>query len=602
VVVIKPEMYRSREAGVSFINGIITDFEALSDRVECLDAGLKEERRLRIESTDATIKRLSEMDLASTERSDEIATSLGKWASSLGAQSLQFEDTTSRMQALEEDLAGRMAELESMCRASGAQGLNSNAILEEDLAARMAELESTCRAGGAAGELAGRIALQAQADDLKRQLDTLCKTVALNDKNTRSDQAQADALKMQLDTLCETVALNDKNTLSDFGRLSGSLAACREEIKGSRNGIEALAVDGGRGCSTNIVGSVQQLLERFHDEALLQPKDVNRMAFAEDHSRLVAKVESLASTMEARSQLAEASLQAMTLELGRKATSTDLKVVIEEVGRKASNTEFQSFRETISHLSFQVTLNQTILKELESVVSPLPSNMQALASSVKAVDRKQDTESERTNACWVSLEKEVGTKSARSDLEQLVSRINSLETGRDLAPLIASKASIRDLQGLTARTEALEAGYGSKADGKTFERAKLTLSNQLVRHDELQSTTESKFEALSSQMHSLISKAEGKISKRSEQLADENQDRFNKLQDQLEFQVGRESLCTKDVLDQQLQDFYPKSEVDALLARIWWRLGQTGKVVGMSCLSTTRPERPQSARPLRPAS
>jgi hypothetical protein len=525
-------MSTSREAGAAFLTSVLADFDVLAERVERLQGIVQNEQRLRTESIAVVTARLSEIDQASTERSDELATSLAQWSATLGAQSLQYEDVASRMQAQEEELAGRML-----------------------------ELEDACRACGAVGEMTSQIAMQAQIDDLTRRLETLA----------------------------GTVALNDKQTLTDLGRLSTSLATYREESKD----IQKVARNsGGERGSADVVVDAQQRLNRLHNEAWLLQKEADTT----DLSCLLAKIQGLEISMEARVLNAEASLQALAVELKHKVSSADMKCIADEVSRKATNTEVQSFRETISHLSFQVTLNQTQLKEIETTISPLPAHIQTVMTTVKAIDRRQDSESERTNACWVSLEKEVGTKVGKDDFQALVSRISKAEhRDQPLASIIASKASVVDLQGLMMRTEALEGSFGCKADAKAFEKTRLAVSNQVARHDELQSATESKFEALAGQMHALILKAESKSSRHSDQLVAVLRDQFRCLQDEVRACTGTR-ICTKDDLSEELMQFYPKVEIDALLSRIWWRLGQSGKVVGLGCLDTKRPERPQSAR------
>jgi len=517
-------MQRSTQvAGGAFISGLLADFEVLVDRVDGLHASLNEERGLRAESLESASKRMSDMDQNFTERSDELATSIAKWATGLSAQNLQVDDLATWMQSHADELGGRMT-----------------------------ELENTCQVGGAVGELAGRLA--ACVVGPPSAASSVHTTV-------RHEQAQTDELVRRLAQLEENVALNQCHALAEVERLSSTLVNSSNNMAGRATAWSADNTADARG-----------RLE------LLQ-QDVNKMASAAELSRVVAKLDGLQSNMDAR-----------------------MKFVTEEICSKASNSEFQSFRETISNYSFKVTLDQKLLKDIEAVLAPLPSNIQIL-------NRRLDAETERTNACWVAVDKELGTRVRKSDLDMLASRMSNVEeavpnASSPIASLSPVQASIEDLQGLTTRLEALEAGFGTRADGRALEKTRLAMSNQVARHEELQGTTESKFQALSSQMRSLVAKLEGKLSAQNQELVQQIQDELRKVNEEVRRKGGSEDTCTKDDLHQQLQQYYPKPEMDALLARVWWRLNQSGKVVGLSCLAGSpgfaakaeRPERPQSAR------
>jgi hypothetical protein len=427
-------MNRTGEAGVTFIQSLLTDVEVLTQRVDSLQAGLGEERQMRHDSLNNVLKSFSDLEQFFAERSDESATSLAKLTASLGAHSLQLDDLAANFQGQTEDLGVRFADLEKDC-----QG-------------RLTQLE-------------------------------------------------------------DAVAQSNKDTLADLGQLRSSMVYSADVATG---------------------------LGKLQEETSILSRDVDKMASAADLSQIQGKVECLQSFMEAQ-----------------------VKFVNDEIGRKASVVELQSLRESTGDISSDIKLNHKLLKELEAAISSLPNSIQMLTTSFKALDHRQDTidrrqeaGNERTNSCFVALQKELGTRISKDDLDPLAIRLCKFEE---------KSRGVHESQGLISRIEALETSLGAKADSKSFEKARLAISNQVSRHDELESRIDNNFTSLSSKFHSFAVKAEV------------------------------EELVAKDDLGQQLLQFYSKAEVDALLARIWWRLNQSGKVVGLSGL-TGKSQRPQSAR------
>lgn len=504
-------MATSREAGASFIKGLLDDFDNLTEAVKRLDVGLDEERRLRTETAHGVQTQLNVTEQNIAGRVDALRADITKCADDVDAQGRHINDLEVRTKAQSDELAVRISAAEEHFSPL------------EELARRLTKLE-------------------------------------------------------------ETVALNDKHVLQDVGRLTSSIAGLREEAKRTQASQDASE-------------------DRLSKEIVALQKDVNKMAPAVEFSRLATKLESTEAAMQARAlssdlnllesrmTRAEGSLQAATVEMSKKALNDDVKSASEDVAKqlahKASQIEVQSFRTTLENLSAEVAKNQVLLKDLENVLSPLPNSVQTLSSCLKTLDRRQDTESERTNSCWVSLEKEIASKVARSEFDM---RLTKLE---HVAPQVATKASLQDVQSLMTRTEHLESGLSSKAD-------RLALSNEIARHDELQRVFESKIESLGHDLQSCVLNSVEKVSKHQDQFAMEWQGQLNQFQEEVHCQTA----YTREEVDQQLLHFYPRQEMDALLARVWWRLGQSGKPCGpwgqigpttSTTATSASPERPGSA-------
>lgn len=229
-----------------------------------------------------------------------------------------------------------------------------------------------------------------------------------------------------------------------------------------------------------------------------------------------------------------------------------------------------------------------VSKKIASLESRTDVRLNSLAASVKSFERRQDAESERTNACWVSLEKELSTKITRGDLDALGSRVSKLEqaTSPSLAALLASKAGIKDMHCLMNRVGGLESAFGVKAGDQVFERSSLAISDQAVRLEELKD-----------EIYQLKHEASSKTTNECLHTRDREDLSQQMLQGprMIALKASNENLGTREDLEQQMLQLYPKPEMDALLTRRCWRLNQSGKVLGLSSLSQ-RIERPLSAR------
>jgi len=124
-------------------------------------------------------------------------------------------------------------------------------------------------------------------------------------------------------------------------------------------------------------------------------------------------------------------------------------------------------------------------------------------------------------------------------------------------------------------------------------------------------------------MHTFVTRSLEKLDNQISLLTDNMEGELKQLRTDYQEQPYGPHICTRDFLDHQLRQFYPRHEMDALMARVWWRLGQNphlNKITGVPGATmrseglhgattvsvqdgqpsaghnVTRPVRPQSAR------
>lgn len=482
------------------------------------------------------------------------------------------EVLTERVQGL--DLA---LEEERKCRAESTDGAFKRILeIDEAFSNRSDQFDVVMTKWTATIE-----AVSLQCNSLSTRMQAQIQELAERQAAMESKCVQADEFARQITRLEESAAVKDKSDQADFGRLSSTLACLREEIRHSRASQEAAE-------------------DRFQKETQLLQKDINKMATAADLSQVSVKCETLEAHMYERALAAEVS----ALEARLAGTEASIQAATVEIMRSVSD-ELQPVRQSISNLSTEAGRTQASLHALDAIVAPLPQSIKAVSSSVKSLERRHESESDRTNTCWISLQNELASKVARSEFDPLGTRLDKVEQS-NLVHLTNAKANGQQLKIATSRIDALDTTCNAKADCKTLENVKSILTNQAARQNELQGMTESKIESLSSQMHTFVTKSLERMNKQHTTLVDDVQGQLKQLQDEFHADPCGDKICTKAFMEQELLQFYPRHEMDALLARVWWRLGQTGKVVGAASPLTNwhtvtkpaeaKPERPQSAR------
>jgi len=512
-------MSKTNTTGADFVHSIVTDteklqidFVILKDTLTKLSEDFEQEQKARKIGDDVSLERLSAEVAAESrqrkaleQRLEEHEVNVKKWVSALGVESKTARD---RMAAFDVALDKRVER---------------------------------------------QVATDARVSDLEGIMPTKCPTI-------------------------------------DVEKLSARVMLLQEEVSRDRCTASA-AVESAISKSSCEYAEARSRIDRLHLEMVQMQADINKKALAADLLALSARADSIYSDVQLRA--AATDLQSLDFRVNNMERS--IEIVTEEVGRKALTTDVRGVAERLNNLTTQVasyrsqaradvdsfwvrvgdlkqsleSAEQRLIKEIESSRSPLVTNIESLSSSHKALERRHDADSERASACWVALEREISTKAQKAEIEVLNSRVGSVEQSiSPFTPLLATKATVEDVQRLAARTEALESGFSTKADAASFEKTRLALSNQIARHEELHGRT---------QEHSIkLETVHNKTQEHMHRLKD-IESRTVELRELLPQKATTSHVYSKDDVDKLMMEFYRKSEVDAQMCQVWWRFGESGK-------------------------
>lgn len=455
-----------------------------------------------------------------------------------------------------------------------------------------------------AAETEQRSALSLKLEDFERQVKTWTGALGVESKaarerlqaleTTQAEHANAQAASDQRITSVEGV-VQLKCPIADLERLSTKVAGLAEEVVHDRASAET-AVKAARQKATCDFAEARARLDAIQIETMQLQAEINKKAVASDLISLQAKTESIQSDMQLRALITD--MQGLDFRVGSNARALD--TLSEELNRKPSACEVKAVGDRCTALSSQLEgfrtqarsdadavqarinevkhsldlSEQKLLREIEprafaNDLAPLNSSIETLNGSVTSIERRMESDRDRSQACWVALEKEVSLKAMKTDVTQLGFRLSSLEQSvAPLAPALSTKASVDDVHRVNTRCEALESGFATKADAGAFDKTRLALSNTQARHEELHGR--------SIEHNSMLQEVHGKTKEMSN-VIEILEKRTADIRDQLPQKAHQGEVYAKAEVDKLLTEFYPKTEVDAMMSRVWWRVGQ-GKV------------------------
>lgn len=179
----------------------------------------------------------------------------------------------------------------------------------------------------------------------------------------------------------------------------------------------------------------------------------------------------------------------------------------------------------------------------------------ALQKEASKLDRQHELERSRVSNCIVALEKEIATKTSSAETDTVNARLTTASNAiQRLETLATTKVSSETFERLQARIDTMEVSVIRKADSETLGKLSQAVTEQARQ-----------LESVSSQVrdqHGRVEVIEG---------------RTETLKDQLLQKAEANNVYTSDGVDGMLRGFYNREEMDALLSRIWWRLGDVGK-------------------------
>jgi len=324
---------------------------------------------------------------------------------------------------------------------------------------------------------------------------------------------------------------------------------------------------------------------------------------------LQRRVEEGANSAEAAHQSLNSALQSLTSDLQARAWASEvtnldskmsgvhaaLKLVQDDVTRKALTSDFESVSERIAHLSQQVTLNRshaqnragelekmlnshetstcTKLRDLSrevdlrahfvDVYSKFDEVKESQASALAKMEKRLDVEGSRVSKSVVALEKDLNTMRIEvSPLPQMVKVADESVTNL----LRTQQKHESETQRIKSRLDSLECGYSSKADVTVTAKQAVEISDQTAkcasvehRTGEVEQQLDALFKNAKEQGNRLVTV----------------ETRAADLRSQLSQKAEALEVHPKDCVEKMLMQYYKRDEIDALLCRVWWRLGDT---------------------------
>lgn len=423
--------------------------------------------------------------------------------------------------------------------------------------------EQLSRELGAEAQL--RLALAHRTDDLETHTKTWVGSIGKHcltakDQMASLESAMGERAAQQESTnakisLLETL-LSMKANAVDFEKLSSRVSTI--QIDADRDRLAAdVAVRNTATRAAQDTAAVQNQLD-----ALQRFTEATKRSLVGEICALTTKAESMEAILSTRARAADVHVLEQRVREAEKA----LESIAEELSRKAAaaNLKALSDRTTELHMDFQTSKSRW-----EVTAESQGTRLGVLESNVGKIERQFESDRERSSACWVALERELGTKATRGDVDSLASRLTAAEiVGFELGAALSIKATVDEVLALAARTSASETELANKAGTTCLEQLGQTVADQGTKHDALKGSVD--------QQKGLLDKLTEQVQERANTLC-ETVSKYADLHAQVNKKANLEESCTRDGLEASLLGFYRREEVDAMLARVWWRVGDISK-------------------------
>lgn len=287
-----------------------------------------------------------------------------------------------------------------------------------------------------------------------------------------------------------------------------------------------------------------------HFAAVNQALESKHSALHSDVVTLSDKVEKLDVYSQA---LARQSDLQMLEERMQKAEKT-LTTATEDIRNKASAEGLKSLSGRVTDLSMEAhstqTRNQMMLDDHSAKIGDL------LKETAK-FDRQFDLERTWTRNGIVALEKELESKPSMADFDSLGARMTTATaTVQRCEVLCNSRVSSETFGKCQARLDQMEVGLIKKADSESFGKTVQAVNEQARQ---LEATS-----SLVREHTNQIEVLEG---------------RADTMKTQLEHKAESAAVYSSDGMDDILKGYYSREEMDAIMSRLWWRLGDVSKPI-----------------------
>mmetsp|Transcript_58953 Transcript_58953/g.127538 ORF Transcript_58953/g.127538 Transcript_58953/m.127538 type:complete len:546 (-) Transcript_58953:123-1760(-) len=542
-------MAKTSETGQDYVKNVAQEFQVLQENVATLQivvsqlrSDLELEQTARDEAVSAlkaeianAVSMSEEMNSSFTARADDFEAKTKQWVGSLGKESM----------------------------ASKAHLANLDAAVAERAAQHAATSDKVQALEQRADEFEPKATLW--VDSLREDCTSMnlsIKSLKSSEKDSIADRAVLTQRVIKI----EEILPNLKSSLiAAEEKLGSKLGSLQNEVANDR-AAAAAAVRAATGKAAHDLQMAGQRIDSMQYEI-----NVNKKSASSENANLSARLQELDALVQTKAKAID--VQALDLRM-RDSLDRAILGVKEELSKKATTISLNALSEKTTALAMDVRTNQL---QGKAEVECIHRQLETLEGGMAKTNRQLDTDRERSSACCVALEKEVAAKASKDNLEALSSKVRGLEEAvAPLAPALGTKASQEDLIAVRARTEALESMFPNKADAADLAKVHLSMADHAAKHDAhlrwLQDNG-TRIEKLDTQLQEHHGKIEA------------TESRTTELQSQMKSKADAELVHTREVADMKFHDYYRREEVDAMMSRIWWRVGdlsKTSKVVSLS--------------------
>mmetsp|Transcript_56196 Transcript_56196/g.111686 ORF Transcript_56196/g.111686 Transcript_56196/m.111686 type:complete len:463 (+) Transcript_56196:77-1465(+) len=304
----------------------------------------------------------------------------------------------------------------------------------------------------------------------------------------------------------------------------------------------------------------QDGMERAHAYS-----EAAKKMLASELSTLTTKVD----TVDAFAQTRAKALDLQALEPRVYEAERSLERTNQELNTKASAGIVNDISGRVSGLTMDLQAHQArTLADKESLFMHVGTVEKALEKH----GRQQDADRDRASNAILAVEREMSTKALKAETDLIGP--NTLRAAHDVVESRAQRleqhiAVARQEQvPYRHRLEALEVAFPTKADAAEIPRLTLSISDSNSRHEAAYRRAQEhgmRLDKFDSHINNHVIKLEGLES------------RGNVLDAKVNTKAEVTDHFTKDNVVELLKEFYRKEEVDAMLSRVWWRVGDVTK-------------------------
>eukprot|EP00405_Crypthecodinium_cohnii_P023939 CAMPEP_0206489586 /NCGR_PEP_ID=MMETSP0324_2-20121206/43364_1 /ASSEMBLY_ACC=CAM_ASM_000836 /TAXON_ID=2866 /ORGANISM="Crypthecodinium cohnii, Strain Seligo" /LENGTH=492 /DNA_ID=CAMNT_0053969365 /DNA_START=38 /DNA_END=1516 /DNA_ORIENTATION=- len=303
-------------------------------------------------------------------------------------------------------------------------------------------------------------------------------------------------------------------------------------------------------------------------DAVKHTMETQRKVVAQEFVSLGERLDSVREF--AATKAKEADMHAMEIRMHDN-LDKHVRALNEELTRKEYCSNVKVVSDRLMTLTLDVNANDAKAKAGDEA---LAKQLAMVEQSLAKTNRQVDADRDRANEAWVSLERDCNLRATKIDFDASVVRLTCVEsTLNPMVPTLATKVDNIEFKTLASRVLALEQVYPTKADASELPKLHLMLADTTAKHEGLHSKTQdhhTKLERLDDMVREHMSKL------------DMVENRTKEVHCALSAKADVETVHDKDTLGMMMRDYYRREEIDSMMTRVWWRVGD-------SCKSTRLP-------------